>query len=256
MLSSLQSLPTSIPHPRSVRGIDARRDRDPRADGDRPARRVCPADRLLRLSRGLAGIRDVRKQSLPVVRRGFDHHADLCRRPRGPGRLQRPAISGARGFAGADGRVPAFLRRRFSSRLDRGSALDTRDDGLSRRHFRAHPDFPAARHSRGCRARRRHAAANCDPRHASERSQPVDARDRSRRSGDHRPVGADRRAHSRRLDRPCAGERGRGAARAREPRRQRSRRGLRRAAGAGAAGHLGRPVTRAWYRSASSSRSW
>ena len=96
------------------------------------------------------------------------------------------AISGARGVAGADGRAPAFRRRHFSSRLDRGSALDTRDDRLSRRHFRAHPDFPTARHPRGRRARWRHAAANCDPRRASERDKPVYARDRIRRSGDHR----------------------------------------------------------------------
>ena len=106
----------------------------------------------------------------------------------------------------------------------------------------AHPDFPTARHSRGCRARRRHAAANCNSCRTSQRGQSVYARDRIGRAGDHRPVGADRRAHSRRLDRACAGKLGRGAARTREPRRQRCRRGPRRTAGAGAAGYLGWPV--------------
>ena len=37
-----------------------------------------PTDRLFRLSGRLAGIRYVRKQSLPVVRRGFDHTRRRC----------------------------------------------------------------------------------------------------------------------------------------------------------------------------------
>ena len=214
VFSFVAIVPPSIPHPRFVRGTDARRDRDSRADGDGPARRVCPAVRLFRLSRGLAGVRHVRKQSLPVVRRGFDHHADLCRRSGRAGRFRRSAIFGAGGGAGADGRTPGLRRRHFPPGLDRGSALDPRDDRLSCRHLRAHPDFPTARDSRRRRARRPHAAAYGDPRLASERDQSVYARDRHGGSGHDRRIGADRCAHSRRPDRPCAGERGGSAARA------------------------------------------
>ena len=78
----------------------------------------------------------------------------------------------------------------------------------------AHPDFAIARDPRAARARRPDAAASGDAGRASEPDQPVYACDRAWRSGDHCGVGKDRCADSRRIDRPCAGKRGRGAARA------------------------------------------
>ena len=105
-----------------------------------------PADRLFRLSGGLAGVRRVRQQSLPVLRRGFDHHADLCRRACGSGRVRLAGISGAGGGAGADGRASAARRRHVPAGLDRGSALDTGDDQAFS------PASPCTSSFRNCRA--------------------------------------------------------------------------------------------------------
>ncbi len=105
-------------------------------------------------------------------------------------------------------------RRDFPSRLDRRPALDSGDDRLSRRHLRAHPDFAIAGHSRAAGAAGPDAAAPGDAGRTSERDQPFTLVDRSRGFGDHHRIGTDRCADSRRIDRPCAGKRGRGAARA------------------------------------------
>ena len=62
-------LSSSISRARPFRGIDARRDCHSGADGDGPAGRVHPGDRLPCFPGGLVGIRRVRMQSLSVVRR-------------------------------------------------------------------------------------------------------------------------------------------------------------------------------------------
>ena len=229
----------SIHDTRSVRGPDPCRDRHSRTDGDGAAWRVHAADRLFRLSRRLAGVRLLRKQSLPVMRRGFDDHADLCRRARRSGRVRLAGIFGAGCGAGADGRAFARRRRNVPAGLDRGSSLDSGDDRLPCRHFGAHPHFPIACHPRLALACWPNAVASGDARRTFERNKPVYACDRSRRAGDHRAVRADQRAYSRRIDRPRLGERGRGVARVGKPRRQRSRCGRRGAAGGCDPGYSG-----------------
>jgi len=140
----------SIPHSRSICRVNPRRYRNSGADGDGSAGRVHPTDRLFRLPGRLAGIRYVRKQSLPVVRRGFDHNADLCWRSCSSGRVQHARIPGASCSSRAHGRTFGSRSRNFPPGLDRRSSLDTCDDRLSRRHFGAYPSFPNYRASSGC----------------------------------------------------------------------------------------------------------
>src|SRR5260370_25874116 len=70
-------------------------DCDPRADGNRPARRLCAADRLLRLHGGLAPLRPPRPQPLPLLPPPLHHHAHLSP----PGGAERPRPSPRRSSA-------------------------------------------------------------------------------------------------------------------------------------------------------------
>ena len=141
-LADQLSLQLSQPGP--VRGTDARGDCDPRANGNCAAGRLRATDRLFCLRGRLARLRCVWQQPLPVVGRGFDDHADLCRwscRARGNGLI---GLRRARRRTRADGRADAGGRRDFSTGLDRRSLVYSGHDRLSRGDFGAHPDFPAA----------------------------------------------------------------------------------------------------------------
>ena len=145
---------------RSDRGPDAGGDRDSRTDGDRPPRRLLAADRLFCLHRGIAGICGARQQSFPVLRRGFHHHADICRRPRADGRIRLARLSGAGDGAGAAGWRNPRDRQPVPAGLDRQSAVDAGDIGLPRRHLRAHPGVANARRARTANAGRADARAH------------------------------------------------------------------------------------------------
>ena len=241
LFRSLRSLSAFISDARSVRGSDAGRDCDPRADGDRPAWRLHAANRFFCFSRRFAGVRGVRQQSLFIVWRGFDDHADLRRRTCAAGGLRFAGISVAGGGAGADGRAVAVCRRDVSAGLGRRPAFDPGDDGLSRRHLRAHPGVAIAKHPRGASAHRVDAAKAGYARLASRPGQSIYAGDRLRGAGGDRHLRTDRCTDSGRLDRTGGGSSGRRAARAGAKRRQRTRRGVGELAGGEIAGNLVQP---------------
>ena len=159
-LTGQLSLRVSQPGP--VRGTDARGDRDTRTNGNCAAGRLRATDRLFCLRGGLARLRCVWQQPLPVVGRGFDDHADLCRRScraRGNGLA---GLRHARRRTRADGRADAGGRRDFPPGLDRRSLVYSGHDRLSCGDFGAHPDFPVAGNPRTAGARRADAPASCD----------------------------------------------------------------------------------------------
>ena len=111
-LSLARRVAAGRPAGRPDRGSDACRDRHPRADGDRPARRLRAADRLLRLHRRQRRLCHARRQPLPVLRRRLHHHADLRRRVSRAGRDRLGRLSDAGDRAGADRRCHAGGERR------------------------------------------------------------------------------------------------------------------------------------------------
>ena len=140
---------------RSRRRADPRRHRDPRATGDGAAWRIFAADRILRISGGIAGFCAVRQQPLPFQRRRLDHHADFRRQSCVAGHVRLARLCRARRRAGADGRPRAGGRRHLPARLDRRPALDPGDRRISGRHLDPHSDLATAGHSRAADASRR-----------------------------------------------------------------------------------------------------
>ena len=188
---------------------DIGRYRYPRTDGDGGPRRAFSRDRLLRLSGRIFGLCDLWREPLPLMRRGFDHRADLRWRAGASGHHRLRRLCGTRRRLGADGRRLACRRRVFSARVDRRSSLGSGDNRLSRRDL-----DPYSRLATAEPARTAASVSVDDPErppsgNPSRRCQSFHSGDRSRRPGTRRDGRTFQRAHSRCADRPrschCSG---------------------------------------------------
>ncbi len=197
-----------LPAARFHRRPDIGGHRHPRTNGDRGPCRAFSRDRLLRLSGRIFGLRDLRREPFFVMRRGFDHRADLRGRAGASGDCRLFRLCSARRRFGADGRRPARGRRIFSARLDRRSSLGSGDDGLSRRDLDSHTRLTTAEPARAAASERADDPERPLSGSPSRRCQSFHIADRPRRPGTRRSLRKIQRAHSGCADRSWSCDRG------------------------------------------------